>query len=70
MGETGRQGIWFGVMLGIIGMLLMWLLVWPFQAWLSLGDKVENMMALYMFFTGLAMPAAMVHRALHVLLRA
>lgn len=65
VGETGRQGIWFGVMLGIIGMLLMWLLVWPFQAWLSLSDKVENMMALYMFFTGLAMPAAMVHRALH-----
>ena len=60
VGETGRQGIWFGVMLGIIGMLLMWLLVWPFQAWLSLSDKVENMMALYMFFTGLAMPAAMV----------
>jgi len=42
VGETGRQGIWFGVMLGIIGMLLMWLLVWPFQAWLSLSDKVEN----------------------------
>ena len=65
VGETGRQGIWFGVMLGVIGMLLMWLLVWPFRAWLDLSDKVEDMMALYMFFTGLAMPAAMVHRALH-----
>lgn len=65
VGETGRQGIWFGLGLGIIGMLLMWAVIVPFQHWLTLSDYVENMMAQYMVFTGLAMPAAMVHRALH-----
>ncbi|ASK26533.1 multidrug efflux MATE transporter NorM [Neisseria chenwenguii] len=64
-GETGRQGIWFGLMLGLAGMLLMWAVIVPFQNWLSLSDYVENTMAKYMVFTGLAMPAAMVHRALH-----
>lgn len=65
VGETGRQSIWFGMMLGVIGMLLMWLAIVPFQKLLSLNDNVESMMAQYMLFTGLAMPAAMVHRALH-----
>lgn len=65
VGETGRQSIWFGLMLGVIGMLLMWLAIVPFQKLLSLNDNVESMMAQYMLFTGLAMPAAMVHRALH-----
>ncbi|MCF7529253.1 MATE family efflux transporter [Neisseria lisongii] len=65
VGETGRQGLWFGLLLGLFGMLLMWAVIVPFQNWLTLSDYVENMMAQYMLFTGLAMPAAMVHRALH-----
>ncbi|WP_107879064.1 MATE family efflux transporter [Neisseria animaloris] len=65
VGETGRQSIWFGLMLGVIGMLLMWLAVFPFQKLLDLSENVESMMAQYMLFTGLAMPAAMIHRALH-----
>ena len=65
VGEMGRQGIWFGLMLGIIGMLVLWLSIWPFMAYLDLNDNTEHMMMLYMLFTGLAMPAAMVHRALH-----
>ncbi|QEY27183.1 MATE family efflux transporter [Neisseria zalophi] len=65
VGEMGRQGIWFGLMLGIIGMLLMWLAIWPFKLYLSLDNDIKDMMALYMVFTGLAMPAAMIHRALH-----
>ncbi len=65
VGETGRQGIWFGIMLGIIGMLLLWAAVPLFQHFLTLSDKVERMMGHYLLFVGLAMPAAMVHRALH-----
>ncbi len=65
VGETGRQGIWFGLCLGLFGMLLMWAVIVPFQHWLELSEQVESMMAQYMLFTGLAMPAAMVHRALH-----
>ena len=65
VGETGRQGLWFGLMMGVIGMLLMWAAIVPFRAWLSLSESVESMMAQYLFFTSLAMPAAMLHRALH-----
>ncbi len=64
-GETGRQGIWFGLILGIFGMILMWAAITPFRNWLTLSDYVEGTMAQYMLFTSLAMPAAMVHRALH-----
>lgn len=65
VGETGRQGLWFGLALGVFGMLLMWAVIVPFRSWLDLGDYIEDTMALYMIFTGLAMPAAMIHRALH-----
>ncbi|MDO5068615.1 MAG: MATE family efflux transporter [Neisseria zoodegmatis] len=65
VGETGRQSMWFGLMMGVIGMLLIWLAIVPFQKLLNLSENVESMMAQYMLFTGLAMPAAMIHRALH-----
>ncbi|RPD86057.1 MATE family efflux transporter [Neisseria weixii] len=65
VGETGRQGLWFGLALGIIGMLLMWTVIMPFRNWLDLSGYIEDTMALYMIFTGLGMPAAMIHRALH-----
>lgn len=65
VGETGRQGIWFGLFLGVFGMVLMWAAITPFRNWLTLSDYVEGTMAQYMLFTSLAMPAAMVHRALH-----
>ena len=65
VGKTGMQGIWFGLCLGLFGMLLMWTMITPFRHWLTLNDYVEDTMAQYMFFTSLAMPAAMIHRALH-----
>ncbi len=65
VGKTGMQGIWFGLCLGVFGMLLMWAMIMPFRHWLTLNDYVEDTMAQYMFFTSLAMPAAMIHRALH-----
>ena len=54
VGETGRQGIWFGLFLGIFGMVLMWTAITPFRNWLTLSDYVEGTMAQYMLFTSLA----------------
>lgn len=65
VGETGRQGLWFGLLLGIIGMVLLLAAIVPFMAYLELSDKVEHMLAWYLGFVALAMPAAMLHRALH-----
>lgn len=65
VGEIGRQGLWFGLFLGMLGMVLLCAAVWPLQTALELPDNVENMMAQYLFITSLAMPAAMIHRALH-----
>ena len=65
VGEYGRQGLWFGLMLGILGMALLWLLIGPVKGYLKLGDYVDQTFALYLFFIALGMPAAMVHRALH-----
>ena len=65
VGETGRQGLWFGLLLGIMGMLLLLAMVKPFMWYLDLPDKVEYSLALYLIFAALAMPAAMLHRGLH-----
>lgn len=65
VGEMGRQGIWFGVLIGLVGMALMLALIMPLKAYLNLSDNVETQFGDYLFYVALAMPAAMVHRALH-----
>ncbi|UNU73933.1 MATE family efflux transporter [Moraxella nasovis] len=65
IGEMGRQGIWFGALMGLIGMLLMWLAVRPFQAFFDLTDYTQTVGSNYIWFASLAMPAAMIHRSLH-----
>ncbi len=65
VGELGRQGLWFGLMLGLVGMLLLWALIVPLQSYLHLNPYVEDQLALYLAAIALAMPAAMLHRALH-----
>ena len=65
VGETGRQGLWFGLFLGMAGMVLLLAAVPPFLAYLDLPPRVEKMLAQYMWFTAPAMPAMMLHRALH-----
>lgn len=65
VGEMGRQGIWFGLLLGLVGMVLMLVLIVPLKAYLNLSDKVEAQFGDYLFYVAWAMPAAMVHRALH-----
>ncbi|MDO5059177.1 MAG: MATE family efflux transporter [Neisseria sp.] len=65
VGETGRQGLWFGLIIGTAGMLLLLASVAPFMWYLDLQPRVEEMLAQYLIFVALAMPAAMLHRALH-----
>lgn len=65
VGELGRQGLWYGLLLGILGMLLLWLAIAPLQGYLTLNANVEAQFGQYVGFIALAMPAAMVHRALH-----
>jgi len=63
--ELGRQGILYGLMLGIIGMILLWLMIQPFNSFLDLDAEVKRQFALYVSLIALSMPAAMIHRALH-----
>lgn len=65
VGEIGRQGLWFGLMMGVIGMLLLLAVIKPLTAYLTLSENIETMLAQYLVFTAFAMPAAMFHRALH-----
>ncbi|WP_304334953.1 MATE family efflux transporter [Conchiformibius steedae] len=65
IGETARQGLWFGLALGTAGMLGMWLAIRPLQAYLNMTEAVETMLGDYVFYTALALPAAMLYRALY-----
>lgn len=65
IGEMGRQGLWYGLITGIIGMLLMWVAITPFQTFFDLSERTLTITGDYLWFIGLAMPAAMIHRALH-----
>lgn len=65
VGKTGQQGIWFGVILGIISTIVMLALIVPLQNYLTMGDYVERQFGHYLFYTALAMPAALVYRALN-----
>lgn len=65
VGEAGRQGIWFSLLLGFIGMLLMLGLITPLKNYLDFTPKIEHMLGDYILYTALAMPAAMIHRAFY-----
>lgn len=65
VGKMGQQGMWFGAILGVLGMMLLLALITPLQRYLTLGDYVERQFADYLTYVALAMPAALVYRALH-----
>lgn len=65
IGETARQGLWFGLLLGCLGALLMLAIQPLLRQWLSLPDTVEDKVVLYIDGAAFGMPAAMMHRALH-----
>ena len=64
-GETGRQGLWFGLFLGLAGTVLLLALLLPLKNYLDMPGRVEEMFGGYLFYTALGMPAAMLHRALY-----
>ncbi|MFL1731417.1 MATE family efflux transporter [Moraxella oculi] len=65
IGEMGRQGLWYGLFTGIFGMFFMWAAITPFKTFFDLGTHTLHITENYLWFVGLAMPAAMIHRGLH-----
>ncbi len=66
IGELGRQGLWYGLMMGVIGMVLIWATILPFERYFAhLSANTIAITKDYLWFIGLAMPAAMIHRGLH-----
>lgn len=66
IGELGRQGIWYGLGMGVLGMAMIWLAIAPFHTYFSnLSERTLTITENYLWFVGLAMPPAMIHRALH-----
>lgn len=65
VGEMGRQGLWFALIVGVLGMLLMWAALIPFRLWLDVSAATMDLAQQYLWFVSLGMPAAMLQRALH-----
>ncbi|BEV70542.1 MULTISPECIES: MATE family efflux transporter [unclassified Paludibacterium] len=65
IGETGRQGMWFGLFIGLAGMALMLAIQPLLRPILHMPPQVEDKTMLFITGTAVAMPAAMVHRAVH-----
>ncbi|MBV8049500.1 MAG: MATE family efflux transporter [Paludibacterium sp.] len=65
IGAVGRQGLWFGLIIGLIGTALLFAVQPLLRSVLHLPAAVEDKTMLFITGTALAMPAAMVHRALH-----
>ncbi|MDO4895957.1 MAG: MATE family efflux transporter [Moraxella sp.] len=66
IGELGRQGLWYGAMMGLIGLVIIWLAIMPFERYFShLSPHTLATTKQYLWYIGLAMPPAMLHRALH-----
>lgn len=65
IGEMGRQGLWYGLFIGILGMFIMWAAIIPLELFFDLNAQTLTTTKDYLRFIGLAMPAAIIHRALH-----
>jgi len=67
IGQTARQGLWFGLLVGLLGMALMLLSQGFLRQAIHLPEPVEDKIMLFISGAALALPAAMVHRALHAI---
>ena len=65
VGETGRQGVWFGLLLGLLGMAVLFALIIPLQNYLDMSAHIKIMFARYLGIVALGLPAALIYRALH-----
>ena len=64
IGEIGRQGLWLGLMLGLLSMAILWSMIGVFKATISLDAKTLAIAGDYIWYVGLGMPAALIFRAL------
>jgi len=67
IGETARQGLWFGLFVGVGGLILMLALRPLLARSIHLPPEVVDKALLFITGAALAMPAAMLHRALHAI---
>lgn len=65
IGEIGRQGLYLGAVVGVFGMLVMWSFIDVFKSVFNLSQYGLSVAGEYIWYMAFAMPAAMVHRALH-----
>ncbi len=65
IGKLGRQGLWYGAVLGVLGTFVIWGASMAFDGYGNLDSKTLAITKLYLWFAGFAMPAMMIHRALH-----
>ncbi|WP_037587253.1 MATE family efflux transporter [Stenoxybacter acetivorans] len=65
IGEYGRQGLWFGLFLGVFGMCALWLIIAPLQQYLNLGSYTDHTFGRFLFWVSLGFPAAMLHRTFY-----
>jgi len=64
LGDTARQGLWFGLLLGIFGAIMMLAIQPLLRLWLELPAEVEDKAMLFIDGAAMGMPAAILHRAL------
>lgn len=64
IGQLTQQGVWFGALLGGVGMLLMWGLVPFFRTQLQVSVQTLDIMSEYLWYVSLGLPAMMMSRAL------
>lgn len=67
LGRLTQQGLWFGAILGVFGMLILWALTPIFKAQLKVLPQTLDILSHYLIFVALAMPALMMSRALYAL---
>lgn len=65
VGELGRQGMWFGTLLGFVGVGLTCLAIPFLYDYLTLDVAVKDKISLYLYGIAIGFPAAMLHRALY-----
>ena len=65
IGELGRQGLWYGLFMGILGMIMMWGAITPFRTFFDLSAHTLDITVQYLWFVGLGMPAALIYQGLH-----
>lgn len=65
IGALGRQGLWLGLWVGLLGAVGLWTIKAWFLTQFNLNAQTQKIAGDYLFFVAFALPAAMLHRALH-----